>query len=61
MLWEVAFLPGSTVTGTRALVIPPGVEGLEVYAQYVLLDGLFGGPSLITATSNTLRHEIGWQ
>ena len=61
MLWEATFLPGSTVTGTRALAIPPGFDGLEIYAQYVLLDGLFGGPSLLTANSNGLRHEVGRQ
>jgi hypothetical protein len=61
VLWEVDVAPGASVTGTVPLLIPPGVEGAELFAQYVLLDGLFGGPHLITATSNTLRHEIGWQ
>lgn len=59
MLWEVHLLPASTVNGTRSLVIPPGFDGFEIYAQYVVLDGLFGGPSLISASSNAVRTVVG--
>ena len=59
MLWEVHLLPASTVNGTRSLVIPAGFDGFEIYAQYVVLDGLFGGPSLIGSSSNAVRTIVG--
>ena len=40
-------------------VVPPGFEGTEIYAQFVVLDGLFGAPELITRSSNALKHTIG--
>lgn len=43
MLREATFLPGPTVTGTRALAIPTGGGSLEIYAHYVLLDSLGRG------------------
>lgn len=58
LLWEVSVLPGATVTGTVPLVVPHGVEGTEIFAQYVVLD-LTGGPNLISAASNALKHTIG--
>lgn len=58
-LWEVFVLPGSTAVGTTPLVVPHGFEGAEIYAQFVALDGLFAGPSLITVSSNSLKHTIG--
>ncbi|HZN38146.1 MAG TPA: DVUA0089 family protein [Planctomycetota bacterium] len=59
LLWEVDILPTPTQLGTVPLVIPPGFAGTELFAQYVVLDGLFGGPSLITVASNALKHTIG--
>jgi hypothetical protein len=65
MLWEVVFLPSSTFVGTVPLNVPngyqPGLLGFEVYAQFVLLDGLFGGPDLVTAASNAWKHTVGLQ
>lgn len=59
ILWEVFPLPPASVTGTVPLFVPPGLQGTEIYAQFVMLDGLFGGPDLITRSSNALRHRIG--
>ncbi|HEU4419303.1 MAG TPA: hypothetical protein VFT55_10210 [Planctomycetota bacterium] len=59
LLWEVFVLPSGTATGTVPLVVPPGFLGVEIYAQFVVLDGLFGGPYLITASSNAVKHIIG--
>ena len=65
LLWEVAFLPLATFTGTVPFVVPsgynPSILGIDIFAQFVLLDGLFVGPDLITAASNSLRHKIGLQ
>jgi hypothetical protein len=58
-LWEVFVLPGPTATGTVPFVVPPGFLGAQVHAQFVVLDGLFGGPDLITAASNAVAHTIG--
>lgn len=58
---EVTLLPGATVTGVIPINVPPGVSGAEIFAQYLVLDGLFGGPDLITVASNALRHQIGLQ
>lgn len=59
LLWEISVLPPASVTGTVPLVVPHGFQGVDLYAQYVVLDGLFGGPDLITRSSNALRHRIG--
>ena len=61
ILWEVDLLPPSSVVGTHAFSVPPGYEGFELYAQYVVLNGLFGGPDLITQASNAIRHVVGAQ
>lgn len=58
-LWETFVLPTGTTFGTVPLTIPPGLEGVDLYAQFVVLDGLFVGPNLITASSNALKHTIG--
>jgi hypothetical protein len=60
-VWEVALLPGSTFTGTAVLNVPHGLEGIDLYAQFVTLDGLFGGPDLITGASHALLHTVGLQ
>jgi hypothetical protein len=59
LLWEVFVLPASTAIGTVPFVVPHGFEGAEVYVQFVALDGLFGGPNLITVSSNAIKHTIG--
>jgi hypothetical protein len=59
LLWQVFVLPSSSVTGTMPFVVPPGFEGTEIYAQFVMLDGLFSGPDLITRSSNALKHILG--
>lgn len=59
VLWEVFVLPPSTAVGTRPLVVPPGLSGTTLHAQWVALDGLFGGPDLITVASNAVKHTIG--
>lgn len=64
-LIEYHVLPGPTVTGTTPLVAPSGYQptilGAQVHVQYLLLDGLFGGPDLFTGASNALRHTVGLQ
>lgn len=59
LLWELFVLPASPAIGTVPLVVPHGFEGAEIHAQFVALDGLFGGPSLITVSSNAIKHRIG--
>lgn len=59
MVWEVFVLPSSTVVGSVPFVVPPGFEGTEMYAQFVILDGVLGGPNLITRSSNALKHTMG--
>ncbi len=61
ILHEVDLLPGSTVTGTAGLTVPSNANlaGVKVYAQYIVLGGLFGAPDLITVASNSLEHTIG--
>lgn len=60
-LWEVTLFPPATVTGTRPLFIPPGFAGTALHAQYVVLDGLSGGATLVTAASNAVKHTVGLQ
>lgn len=59
VLWEVAVAPGATFTGTVPLVVPPGVVGVDLYAQFVVLGGLFGGPDLVSSASNAIKQTIG--
>ncbi|HEX6810802.1 MAG TPA: hypothetical protein VF384_04180 [Planctomycetota bacterium] len=59
VLWEINLLPGPTVTGTVPFAVPHGFEGTNLHAQYVVLDGLFGAPNLITVASNAIKHTIG--
>lgn len=61
VLWEVFVVPSITTIGTRPLAVPPGLSGTNLYAQFVALDGLFGGPDLITVASNAIKHTIGLQ
>lgn len=61
MLWEITFFPPAVVAGTVPLAIPPGFNGFELFSQYVILDGLFGAPSLITVASNAVKNTIGLQ
>ncbi|MBL8731161.1 MAG: hypothetical protein JNN13_02195 [Planctomycetes bacterium] len=56
---QVTLFPSGTVVGTVPVTIPAGVEGAELFAQFVVLDGLFGGPNLITAASNAVRVRVG--
>ncbi|MBL8755515.1 MAG: hypothetical protein JNK15_19605, partial [Planctomycetes bacterium] len=58
-LWEINVLPGSTITGTVPFVVPAGLIGIDLYAQWIALDGLFGGPNLITSSSNAIKHTLG--
>lgn len=60
-LFEARLFPPSTVVGTTPLVIPAGVEGFKLTAQYVVLDGLLagGGPDIVTAASNAVRITVG--
>ncbi|MBL8732993.1 MAG: hypothetical protein JNN13_11545 [Planctomycetes bacterium] len=61
LLWEVNVLPPSTVSGSVPLYVPAGFDGVELHAQYVVLDGLFGAPDLISAASNAILHTVGRQ
>ena len=51
--------PPPMVIGTVPLTVPPGFDGLEIYAQFVIFG--YTGPTdtLIGASSNALRHRIG--
>jgi hypothetical protein len=59
LLWEVFVLPSGTATGAVPFVVPAGIYGVDLYAQWVALGGLFGGPDLISASSNAIKHTIG--
>jgi hypothetical protein len=59
LLWEVDVLPTATQAGSVPLVVPTGADGAQIYAQYVVLGGLFGAPDLITVASNALQHTVG--
>ncbi|HZN40495.1 MAG TPA: hypothetical protein VFD82_16945 [Planctomycetota bacterium] len=61
LLWEVTVFPPAAPVGAVPLLIPPGFSGFEIFSQYVLLDGLFLGPPLITAASNAVKNRIGLQ
>jgi hypothetical protein len=62
VLWELFVLPaGPTVTGTLPLTVPNGLVGVDLYAQFVVLGGLFGGPALVSAASNAMQQTIGLQ
>ena len=58
---EINLLPGNSVLGSVGLTVPANAElaGAKIYAQYVVLGGLFGAPDLITVASNALEHTIG--
>jgi hypothetical protein len=58
-VWEVFVLPPATAVGTVVLNVPHGLEGAQLHAQFVGLDGLFGGPHLIPFASNAILHTIG--
>jgi hypothetical protein len=60
LLWEVFVTPASsTVNGTRPLTIPAGIDGTELYSQFVVLNGLVVGGSLVSSSSNAVRQRIG--
>jgi hypothetical protein len=60
VVWQVFVLTGAgTAIGTRTFPVPGGFLGTDLYAQFVVLDGLLGGPHLITAASNAIRQTIG--
>lgn len=61
LLWEVTAFPPAAPVGSVPLFIPPGFSGFEIFSQYVLLDGLFLGPPLITVASNAVKNRIGLQ
>lgn len=58
---EVNVMPSGSVLGTVELTVPSGLNlvGAKIYAQYVVLNGLFGAPDLITSASNGIMHTIG--
>lgn len=58
-LWELFLTPGSTITGSVPVTFPHGLEGIDLYSQVVVLGGLFGGPDLISVSSNALKQTIG--
>lgn len=61
VLHEVHALPGASVNGTAGVTVPANdnLIGAKIYAQYVVLGGLFGAQDLITVASNGLVHTIG--
>ncbi len=59
VVWEVFVLPATTTVGTAQFVVPTGFAGVDLYAQWVSLDGLLGGPDLFTSASNAIKHTIG--
>jgi hypothetical protein len=59
VLWELHVTPGASATTSHPFVVPPGFDGVDLHAQYVVLGGLFGAPDLITVASNALRHTVG--
>jgi hypothetical protein len=64
ILWEVTVFPPASVTGTVGFTVPigwPGFLGFDLYAQYVVLDGLFIPGPLITVASNAVHNTIGLQ
>lgn len=58
-LFQVSLFPPATVVGTAPLAIPAGIDGFQLVAQYAVLDGLFGGPNLVTSASNAVRVTVG--
>jgi hypothetical protein len=59
VLWEIFVLPPSSATGTVPLVVPNGLWGAVLCAQFVGLDGLFTGGDLISFASNAIQHTVG--
>jgi hypothetical protein len=63
ILWETFLAPTPSTTGTVPLALAagysPGLLGVDLFAQFFVLDGLFFGPNLITASSNAVKHTIG--
>jgi hypothetical protein len=63
VFWEVTLFPPPTVTGVIPLAVPGGYQpvlmGFDLFAQYVVLDGLFTGGPPITAASNAIHHVVG--
>jgi len=57
---EVFLLPATTVTGAPIPVVS-GYQGSDMFAQFVVLDGLFNGGELVTVASNAMRHTFGFQ
>jgi hypothetical protein len=59
LLWEVFAAPTATVTGLRTLTVPAGLIGVDLYAQFVGLNGVLVGGNLISASSNAMKQTIG--
>ncbi len=57
LIWELTVLPPASVVGTVPLVVPAGVMGAQIHAQYIVIDLV--GPNLIASSSNALRSTIG--
>lgn len=58
IVWELFLTPTATVTG-GPIPVQPGYEGSDMFAQFVVLDGLFNGGDLVTVASNAMRHTFG--
>ncbi|MBX3463512.1 MAG: hypothetical protein KF830_10090 [Planctomycetes bacterium] len=58
IVWQLYPLPGGTITGSP-IPIASGLEGADMYAQIVVLDGLFQGGDLVTVASNAMKHTFG--
>ncbi len=59
VVWQTFLFPGASILGTVPLIVPPGLAGCELFAQFVVLDGLIAGPDLVTAASNAIVHTFG--
>jgi len=62
ILAEVVASLGTSHTGQVPLVLPPGppfFDGIDLYAQFVVLDGVTNGGDLVTVASNALRQVVG--
>ncbi|MCB9877764.1 MAG: hypothetical protein H6835_09205 [Planctomycetes bacterium] len=59
LAWQVFPLQGVGTVSTTPLTVPSGAIGAVVYSQFLVLDGLFGAPELVTASSNVLKQTVG--
>ncbi len=56
--WQLFALPTATVTGAP-IPVQAGYEGSDMFAQFVVLDGVFNGGDLVTVASNAMKHTFG--